>query len=93
MSNTSRGEDLMTDLVDELDAFDPKWREHYATLGQAVQAAGGHAVAVFREFIKTPEGQALVQRKATVVDWNKVNEKNRAQAQADLSMARSTGEF
>lgn len=92
MSNDT-AQAIMADLVDELESFDPKYRDRFATLQAAVRAAGGYAVELYEMLLATPEGKALTKSKQTVIDWNKVNEKNRAQAQADLAMARSTGDF
>ena len=84
---------LKQDLLEELDAFDPRWRDKYSTLEAAAHNAGPHARALCQQFLDTPEGKALASSKQTVVDWNQVNEQNRALAQASLRMARDSGDF
>lgn len=37
-------------LFDELEAFDPRWQQHYRTTREAVFAAGPHAVELFRDW-------------------------------------------
>lgn len=36
------------ELRDELEAFDPKWQQHYRTTREAVLAAGPRAIELFR---------------------------------------------
>lgn len=73
------------ELIDELDAFDPKWRDHYATLLDAAIAA--NAVDLHAAYKDSPEGQADDKLKATSRDWNEVNRRNRALREAEVKMA------
>jgi len=38
------------ELFDELEAFDPRWQQHYRTTREAVLAAGERAVELFRDW-------------------------------------------
>lgn len=78
---------LKQDLLDELDAFDPGYRDHYPSLAAAARAAGPYALDLYWQFLRTPEGQALQAQIVTKVDWNAVNDRNKQQAQAELGMA------
>lgn len=47
--------DLTTELREELDAFDPKWKEHYPSIGAAALAA--EATELFARWVKTDDGK------------------------------------
>jgi hypothetical protein len=48
------------ELFEELDAFDPKWRTHYPTIGEAAGAAG--VTDLFHRWRNTDEGRAYTAR-------------------------------
>jgi len=50
---------MHSELVDELDAFDPKWRNHYKTLHAAAVAAD--VEYLYAQFIRTGQGAKLVE--------------------------------
>jgi hypothetical protein len=45
------------ELFEELEAFDPRWREHYATLEAAALHAG--CIDLYKQWRKTPEGKSV----------------------------------
>ena len=95
-SSLTEGNNAMNDvvrqsLVEELDCFDPRWRENYKSLHAACDAAGDHAQDLYRAFLETAEGQALVKTKQTEIDWTEVNERSKAQVAAEIDMANRIG--
>jgi hypothetical protein len=48
------------DLIEELDAFDPKWRHHYSTLHAASVAAD--VEDLYARFLTTSAGATLAER-------------------------------
>jgi hypothetical protein len=55
------------ELFEELDAFDPKWRDHYATVRGAAIAAACHDL--YLKWRSTPEGQACAAIYRDVPDY------------------------
>lgn len=55
------------ELFEELDAFDPKWRDRYPTIGEAAGAAG--VPGLYHEWRSTPEGRAYAARMAGVPNY------------------------
>lgn len=55
------------ELFEELEAFDPKYREHYATVRAAAIAAGAHDL--YLAWRKTPEGAACAAIYKDVPDY------------------------
>jgi hypothetical protein len=47
-------DDLTLELTEELEAFDPKWQEHYPTLAIAAEAAD--VLGLYQQWITTPDG-------------------------------------
>ena len=59
-------DDLTQQLVEELDAFRPKWREEYASLYSAVVAAG--AEKLFTRWLSTSNGEKYSQQFGSIPD-------------------------
>jgi hypothetical protein len=55
------------ELFEELEAFDPRYREHYATVRGAAIAAGVHDL--YLAWRKTPEGAACASITQDVPDY------------------------
>jgi hypothetical protein len=47
----------MHDLFEELDAWNPRWRDYYRTIWQAAQACGVHTEIAYAAWIKTDDGR------------------------------------
>lgn len=78
---------LTIDLLEELDAFDHKWRDRYPTLPDAVAAAGPYALQLYRTWLQTDEAKKLDKIKQTRVNWLEVVERAKAQIAAERKMA------
>lgn len=57
----------MHDLFDELDAFNPKWRDVYPTVRSAAEAA--EVMGLYVDWTHTPEGMAYKSAFADVPDY------------------------
>lgn len=76
---------LKQELLDELDSFDPRWKDNYATLQTAAMAAG--CWKLYMQFVNSHDGRILERIKQTETDWNAVNERNKAQVAAEYDLA------
>ena len=55
------------ELFEELEAFDPKWQEHYRSLFEAATAAKVRDLLV--QYLETPAGGAYLSHTAGVRDY------------------------
>ena len=55
------------ELFEELDAFNPRWREHYPTIASAAAAAS--CTDLYRQWAATPEGASYRLRMSGVPDY------------------------
>lgn len=72
------------ELMDELDSFNPKWREVYSSVGSAAGAAG--VEGLFRQWLVTPQGMKYVELRVTKVDWTEVTRRTKKQIEADRAL-------
>ncbi len=76
---------LATELLEELDAFDPGWREHFRSLEDASRRAGVHAL--YARWALTENGKAYTAYFRDVcVDYAQRNELTRRQIAAEHAM-------
>lgn len=47
--------DLTEELHEELDAFDPRWKEHYTSIGRAAMAAD--VIGLYGRWVETDDGK------------------------------------
>lgn len=50
--------DLTEELHDELDAFDPRWKEHYPSIGRAAIAAD--VIGLYSRWVETDDGKKYI---------------------------------
>ena len=72
------------ELKDELDSFNPKWKEHYKRLPDACKAAG--IDDLLEEWYSTPEGVTYLELHSDVHDYMADNEARKAQMEAEQNM-------
>lgn len=76
---------LAIELVEELDAFDPKWKDRYASIKAAATAAG--LQDLYLRWAVTPEGKAYLDYFRDVsADYAQRNELSRRQIAAEHAM-------
>lgn len=69
------------ELFEQLDAFDPKWQEHYSTLRYAACAA--RVEDMFFDWLQTSDGRKYRLQQQGVTDWTEVNRRAKAQIDAE----------
>lgn len=77
-------DDLTTELMEELDAFDPKWKEHYPSVGAAAHAA--EATGLYTLWRDTPTG---IKYRETVRNVPDHVGQSKAAAEAERAQPRS----
>lgn len=70
---------MIHELFEELNAFDPKWPDHYLTIGEAAQYAG--LTDLYRDWAQTTEGREHIELFAVPDILSAVEE---AQRDADI---------
>lgn len=76
------------ELFDELDAFDPKWAEHYDTTEQAARAAGQEVLEMYLDHLRN-DAQARRARDVDV-DWLEVSRRQIELRRQEVAEANSS---